>query len=80
MLGIGDRRPAVTDGSAPTNVTGALVFNIFGRDTVDDALIGGDEVRIGLTIVNKLDLKVDEANRRLIPNPVHPDQPVSKVK
>jgi hypothetical protein len=47
---------------------------------VDDALIGGDEVRIGLTIVNKLDLKVDEANRRLIPNPVHPDQPVSKVK
>ena len=43
-------------------------------------MLGGDEVRTGLTNVNKLDPKVNEANRRLIPNPVHPDQPGSKVK
>jgi hypothetical protein len=38
------------------------------------------EVLIGQTVLEKLDLLADSANRRLVPNPAHPDQPVSKVK
>jgi hypothetical protein len=40
----------------------------------------GDEVLIGQTALEKLDLFVDCVNQRLVPNPAHPHQPVSKVK
>jgi len=39
-----------------------------------------NEVLIGQTVLEKLDLMADCVNRRLVPNPAHPDQPVSKVK
>lgn len=61
-------------------VTGPLIFDILGRDTLEEALVLGDEVLIGQTVLEKLDLLADCNNRRLIPNPAHPDQPVSKVK
>ena len=62
------------------DVTEPIVFEMLGRDTLEEALIIGDEVLIGQTDLEKLDLLADCANRRLIPNPDHPDQPVSKVK
>ncbi len=43
-------------------------------------MVLGHEVVIGHTALEKLDLCVDGVTRRLIPNPAHPDQPVSKVK
>ena len=43
-------------------------------------MILGDEVLIGQTVLDKLDLQVDCANHRLVPNPAHPDQPVTKAK
>ena len=61
-------------------VTGPLIVEIMDRDTVEEALILGDEVLIGQTVLEKLDLLVDCSNQRLVPNPVHPDQPVTKVK
>lgn len=61
-------------------VTEPLIIEIEGRDTLEEALVLGDEVLIGQTVLEKLDLFVDCANQRLIPNPAHPDQPVSKVK
>jgi predicted aspartyl protease len=61
-------------------VTGPILFDILGRDTLEEALVLGDEVLIGQTVLEKLDLLADCANRRLVPNPAHPDQPVSKVK
>jgi clan AA aspartic protease len=61
-------------------VTEPVIFEILGRDTLEEALVLGDEVLIGQTILEKLDLLVDCANGRLVPNPAHPDQPVSKVK
>ncbi|MBC7340074.1 MAG: clan AA aspartic protease [Firmicutes bacterium] len=61
-------------------VTEPLVIEILGRDTLEEALVLGDEVIIGQTAIEKLDLLVDCVGRRLIPNPAHPDQPVSKVK
>jgi hypothetical protein len=35
---------------------------------------------IGQTVLEKLDLLADCARQRLVPNPAHPDQPVTKVK
>jgi len=31
-------------------------------------------------VLEKLDLLVDCARQRVVPNPAHPDQPVTKVK
>jgi len=69
-----DGRKDVVGLSEPLKIT------IMGRDTVDEALVLGDEVLIGQTVLEKLDLLVDCARQRVVPNPAHPDQPVSKVK
>jgi len=62
------------------NVTGPLAIELEGRDTLEEALVLGDEVLIGQTVLEKLDLFVDCQGQRLVPNPAHPDQPVTKVK
>jgi clan AA aspartic protease len=62
------------------DVTGPILFKILDRDTLEEALVLGDEVLIGQTVLEKLDLMVDCNSRRVIPNPAHPDQPVTKVK
>ena len=83
-LGVQPRAQRVAeyaDGRKETvGLTEPLLFDILGRDTSEEALVLGDEVLIGQTILEKLDLLADCANRRLVPNPAHPDQPVSKVK
>jgi len=61
-------------------VTEPLIIEYLRRDTLEEALVLGDEVLIGQTVLEKLDLLADCINRRLIPNPAHPDQPVTKVK
>jgi hypothetical protein len=77
----GQRIVSYADGRrAVVQVTGPIFFDVLGRDTVEEALILGDDVRIGYTVLAKLDLLADCANRRLVPNPAHPDQPVTKVK
>jgi len=55
-------------------------FEIMRRRSSDDALVVGDEVLIGQTLLEKMDLLVDGANRRVIPNPAHPDVAVNKLK
>lgn len=62
------------------DVVGPMGVKVHGRETVEEALVIGDEVLIGQTVLEKLDLHVDCANQRLIPNPAHPDQTVNKVK
>ena len=62
------------------DVTGPFVIAINDRDTLEEALVLGDEVLVGQTALEKMDLVVDCTNRRVMPNPAHPDQPVSKVK
>jgi predicted aspartyl protease len=62
------------------SVTGPLVVELEGRDTLEEALVLGDKVLIGQTVLEKLDLFVDRQGRRLVPNPAHPDRPVTKVK
>lgn len=68
------------DGRLETvGLTSAVVFKIGGRTTADEALVLGDEVLIGQTILEKLDLLADCRNRRLVPNPDHPNHPVTRV-
>jgi clan AA aspartic protease len=77
----GQRMAEYADGrKEAVGVTGPVIFNINGRDTLEEALVLGDEVIIGQTILGKLDLQVDCTGQRLIPNPAHPDQPVTKIK
>jgi clan AA aspartic protease len=61
-------------------VTEAIVVQINNRATNDEPLILGDEILIGQTILEKLDLHVDCANQKVIPNPAHPHQAITKVK
>ena len=59
-------------------MTEPIRVDIMERWTSEEALVMGDEVKIGRTIISKLDLLADCSNRRLIP--VHLNQPVSKVR
>lgn len=69
------------DGRTDTvGLAGPFLISIDGRDAFEDALVLGDEVLIGQTVLEKLDLWVDCNKKRLVPNPAHPDQPVNKVK
>jgi hypothetical protein len=84
MLGVGTRGTRVAgyaDGrTEPVAISGGIIFDVLGRDTIEEALVLGDEVLIGQTVLEKLDLLADCANQRVVPNPAHPDQPVSKVR
>ena len=77
----GQRVAEFADGRKETvDVTESVVINIGGRDTLEEALVLGDEVLIGQTVLEKLDLLVNCYEQKLVPNPAHPDQPVTKVK
>jgi clan AA aspartic protease len=62
------------------DVTEPVFIELMGRHTVEEALILGDEAIVGQTILEKTDLYVDCRQKRLLPNPDHPDQPVLQVK
>jgi clan AA aspartic protease len=62
------------------DVTESVLVELMGRHTVEEALVLGDEVIIGQTILEKTDLHVDCRQKRLLPNPAHADQPVLQVK
>lgn len=49
------------------------------RRSGDEALILGDEVLLGQTLLEKMDLTVDCLRHRLVAKPAHPDVAVSKA-
>jgi clan AA aspartic protease len=61
------------------DVTEPVFVEIMGRNTSEEAMVLGDEILIGQTVLEKTDLWVDSRGRRLVPNPAHPNQPVMKV-
>jgi len=84
---MGTRTPLAVIGAAHESVHRRLdparrrwVSRVLGRRTLEDGLVLGDEVLIGRTVLKKLDLLAACPDHRLIPNPEHPDQPVTKVK
>jgi clan AA aspartic protease len=62
------------------DLTEPVLIELMGRHTTEEALVLGDEVIIGQTFLEKTDLHVDCREKKLLPNPAHPDQPVLKVK
>lgn len=81
LLPRGERVAEYADGRKErVELTEPIIFDIIGRETEEGAMVLGDEVIIGQTILEVLDLLVDCNARKLIPNPAHPDQPVVKVK
>jgi clan AA aspartic protease len=62
------------------DVTEPVFVEVMGRHTIEEALVLGAEVIVGQTILEKTDLYVDCRQKRLLPNPAHPDQPVLQVK
>jgi clan AA aspartic protease len=60
-------------------LTGPVIIEIEGRETTEATLVSGDEVLIGQTVLETLDLLVDCKNQRLIPNPEHPEYPVLRI-
>jgi clan AA aspartic protease len=59
--------------------TEPIYFEIEGRDVPEDAYIVGDTVLIGQTVLELTDLLVDCTNRKVIPNPAHPEGPVLRI-
>ena len=66
--------------SEEVGVTGPVLFEILGRNSSEDALVLGDEILIGQTLLERLDLLADCRNQRVIPNPAHPDQQILNVR
>ncbi len=76
----GQRTASYADGRRESvGITSPVLFDVLGRDTFEETLVLGDEVLIGQTVLEKLDLHSDCKNQRLIPNPAHPDYPVFRV-
>lgn len=84
LLGLQSRGKRVAENAdgrqESVDITSPVLFEIFQRDTLEEAMVLGDEVLVGQTVLEKLDLLADCANQRLIPNPAHPNQPVSKIR
>jgi predicted aspartyl protease len=70
----------LADGSrVPAGLSSAILFEMDGRSTLEGAYVLGDEVLIGQTVLESMDLLVDCTNRRVIPNPAHPEGPVLRL-
>lgn len=77
----GQRMAQYANGSEEViGVTGPVIIECKGRETVVEALVVGNEVLIGQVVLEQTDLLVDCKNQRLIPNPEHPNYPVAMIK
>jgi clan AA aspartic protease len=65
--------------SGQVGMTDPVRVHLEGRHTAEETLVVGDEVLIGQTILEKLDLFVASHGRRLIPNPDHPDKIIARL-
>lgn len=78
---IGKARAEYANGFEETvDLTEPVSIAINGRRAAEETLVLGSEVLIGQTVLERMDLLVDCVNKRVVPNPAHPDQPVLKVK
>ena len=60
-------------------LTGPMIIEMEGRETIEAAMVLGDIVLIGQTVLETLDLLVDCKNQRLVPNPENPERAVLRV-
>lgn len=57
----------------------SIIIEIQRRTTGGEAIVAGSEVIIGSIALETLDFVVDYENKRLIPNPKHPDYPIFRI-
>ena len=74
------RATYANDLTEDVDITEVVGIDINGRRTTEETLVRSSEVLIGQTVLESLDLLVDCVSRRVVPNPAHPDQPVTKVR
>ena len=61
------------------DVTEALTIEILGRETEANAVVLGEHVLLGVTVLEELDLRVDCKRNQLVPYQGTQDQPVFRV-
>ena len=61
------------------DVTEALTIEILGRETEANAMVLGEHVLLGVTVLEELDLMVDCHRQRLVPYQGTFDQPVFRI-
>jgi len=61
------------------DTTEGFYIALLGRQALEDAMVLGDRVLLGVTALEKMDLLVDCPQQRVIPNPANPQQPVFRV-
>jgi clan AA aspartic protease len=64
--------------SEEVDVTEPVTVEILGRKTVEEAMVLGDDILIGQTVLEKTDFVVDCRERRLVPR--HPEGAVFNVR
>src|SRR5262249_34982347 len=70
LVQFADGRPELVGVTEPIRV------EIQGRIAHDDALVTGNDVLIGQTVLERMDWAVDCKDQRLIQNPRHPNGPI----
>lgn len=66
-------------GLEEVDVTEAIAIEILGRRMVTTAMVLGEHVLLGVTVLEELDFAVDPSRQQLIPNQGTWDQPVFRV-
>jgi clan AA aspartic protease len=61
------------------DVTEALTIEILGRETETNAMVLGEHILLGVTVLEELDLMVDCHRQRLVPYQGTFDQPVFRI-
>ena len=69
----------VDDQVEEVDVSEVFTIELMGRQAHEDAMIVGTHVLLGVTALEKMDLMVDTARQRLVPNEGTWDQPVFRV-
>lgn len=69
----------VNDQVEEVDVSEVFTIECLGREAHEDAMIVGTHVLLGVTVLERLDLLVDTARQRLVPNEGTWDQPVFRV-
>jgi len=66
-------------GVEEADLTEVFTAEIFGRETETAAMVLGEHILLGVTVLAELDLMVDCHRQRLVPYQGTPDQPVFGV-
>jgi clan AA aspartic protease len=61
------------------DMTEAMTIEILGRHTITSAMVLGEQILLGVTVLEELDLMVDCNRNRLVPYQGTWDQPVFRV-